>query len=204
MCWQALSAIATCVLALGVVFAFIQVRRIKLSTNAQLAVELFRELRNTNVKEVLRDIIYKEERERIIQLPNYKIKQIEQVIDWLDLLGGLVKGRIIDEKLAIETYAGAPALRCWYQLGEHFIPAVIQERGSYCLNLEDFVKRTIKYYMIRYPKSKWITFYREVPSRKVNTVEYFSKKLLSKREFCNVKFQRTLRSIYKPSLREKI
>lgn len=204
MNWQAVSAIATCFLAVGIVFAILQLRQARLSTNAQLAIELFHGLRSINMKDVLRDIIYKEKRETIMKLPKDKMKQIEEVIDWLDLLGGLVKGRIIDEKLAIETYAGAPALRCWYQLGEHFIPTVAQERGSYCLNLEDFVKRTLKYYMIRYPKSEWIIFRRGRSNKMVNTVEYLSTKLLSKREFCNVKFQRTLRSICKPSLREKV
>ena len=44
--WTILAAIGTWLLAGGIVFAIVQVREARKSTNAQLAVELFRELRS--------------------------------------------------------------------------------------------------------------------------------------------------------------
>ena len=43
--WSAIQAIATCVLIAGIIVAIIQMRNARKSTNAQIAMQLFKELR---------------------------------------------------------------------------------------------------------------------------------------------------------------
>jgi len=202
--WSAVAAIATCVLAIGIWFAFLQLRQARKNTNAQLAIDLLRELRSTQTKETLRSIIYELKPEDIKSLTGKKKEKIDQVLDWFDMLAALVDEKIIDERLAIEAFAGPPVLRCWFQLGEYYIEGLRNERGLFCKNIKHLAKRTVKYQLIRHPKIEWVRFHRGILGEEVNLVEHLRDKLLSKTEFRIAKFKRTLRSVCNPSLREKI
>jgi hypothetical protein len=153
--WQVLGAIATWILAAGVVVAILQLsdnryhadkqaEEARKSTNAQLAVELFHVLRSKETKDTLR-FIYQLDQQNIKKLSKTKLKQIDGVIDQLELLGVLVNQGIIEKSLAIEAFAGAPALRCWYQLAS-YIRKQEKIRGFYVLNYEVFVRCTIEYF----------------------------------------------------------
>jgi hypothetical protein len=139
--WQIVAAMATWLLAGGIAFAILQVRQARKNTDAQLAVELFKELRNYETVEKLRSI-YDLTSEDLKRLPSDREKEIDYILDRLDVLGALVVNRIIDKKLAIETYGGYSALRCWYKLCASFIRLEQCNRGYYNENyeaLQDFL-----------------------------------------------------------------
>jgi hypothetical protein len=160
--WTAIEAIATLVLVAGVAFAALQVKQARLSTNAQIAVELFRELRSEESKDTLRLIYgiraYNEQAdeglpEKILlpkevdveKLPRNDLYRIEELLNKYNMLGGLVNRGIIDSSLAIEIFAGPPALRCWFQLG-NYVRKKQEKRGFFCENFEDFTKSSLDYF----------------------------------------------------------
>jgi len=148
--WQIVAAIATWLLAGGVVYAFLQVRQARKSTNAQIAVELFKQLRDPKLIEILRSIVYNNNRQAIrgfIDDDTKKevVSEIEHVIDRFDMLGALVAKEIVDEETAIEAFAGPPALRCWYQLAL-FTRELQNRRGFYCPYYEDFSRRSLEHF----------------------------------------------------------
>ncbi len=148
--WQIVAAIATWLLAMGVVFAIVQVQQMRRSTNAQLAVELFQQLRDPDLIKILRDIIYKNRREAIKDFidddeKKSEVAKIEQVVNRFDMLGALVAKDIIDKEVAIEAFAGPPALRCWYQL-TLFMRELQKRRGFYCGNFEDFSRCSLDHF----------------------------------------------------------
>ncbi len=190
--WQVVAFIATWLLAGGVAFAFSQVQQARRSTNAQIAISLFNELRSDETVRILH-FIYNLKPERIKNLPNKgrsqnidKDKNIDYVLDRLELLGALVKQGIIDERLAIEAYGGPPVLKCWYQLGENYIKEIQKQRGLFCKCIEDFAKRTVNYQLKHAPKDEWICFLKKIPlsqnDDKVNLVNVLKGSLLSRRE----------------------
>ena len=143
--WQVLTAVATWVLAGGVFLAILQIYQARKSTNAQIAVELFRELRIEGSKDTLR-LIYN----RLGANTNYigieKIKiQVNGLLDKFEMLGNLVDNGIIDPPLAIEAYGGPPALRCWYCLAK-YIRAEERKRGYFLQHYEAFVRRCLDYF----------------------------------------------------------
>jgi hypothetical protein len=142
--WKALEAIATWLLALGIVFAILQVYQARKSTNAQLAVELFRELRGEETKNTLR-FIYQLKAGDTQRLCSVDVYNIDSVIDKFELLGALVNQGIIDKRLAIEAFAGPLALRCWYQLAP-YIREQEKARGFFVANYEDFVRGAVEYF----------------------------------------------------------
>ncbi len=77
--WQVLTGFATWVLAGGVVFAFLQMRQMRCSTNAQLAVELLKELRSDEIFETLR-FIYNLKPEEIEKLKDENDENIGRKI----------------------------------------------------------------------------------------------------------------------------
>jgi hypothetical protein len=153
--WEAVAAIATCVLAGGIGVAIWQIvvtrkntnrqlEEARKSTNAQLAVELFRELRNKEALEIFRFIYTLKPQEEVKSLPAVDRHNIDYLLDRFDLLGKLVNRKIIDKPLAVESFGGPRVLRCWFQLG-HYIRQVQSERGYYVVNYEDFTHQTLKY-----------------------------------------------------------
>ena len=46
----------------------------------------------------------------------------------------------------METYGGQPAIRCWYQLCEHFIREEQEKRGYYHDNYEVFARQCLDHF----------------------------------------------------------
>jgi len=152
--WPAVAALATGILAIGVFVGFLrakkQLEEARKSTNAQLAVELFRELRSEETKENLRSI-YNLRTQDSKTLTDYQKIRIDHVLDKFGILGALVRQKIIDERLAIEAFAGPPALRCWYQLAE-YIKEERKNCGFFLKNYEEFARRTFEHFKDRHIK----------------------------------------------------
>lgn len=143
--WNQLAALATWFLVLGVVFAFLQIQQARKSTNAQIAVELFKELREDKALEKLRSIYRLRPNQTSEQLSNSENHIIDYVLDRLDLLGALVNREIIDNTLAMEGFGGPTIIRCWFQLA-HYIRNNQKERGFYVENYEDLTNKCLKYF----------------------------------------------------------
>ena len=141
--WTAVYAIATCILAVGVIVAFRQISQAKKSTNAQIAVELFKQLRDKDILDTLRNTIYNNDRETLRSFATGRkiteVEKIGRVLDWLDMLAVLVRKDIVDKELAIMGFAGAAAVRSWYQLVYFIREMQLNKRGFYAENYEDFV-----------------------------------------------------------------
>jgi len=140
--WQVVAAIGTWILAGGVVYAFLQVRQARKSTNAQIALELFRELRNPETIERLR-LIYELTQDDFKDIPIEKSKEIDHVIDKYAALEVWVDNGIIDKKIAVE--AGPSALRCWYRL-HSYIESARKRRGYYGDNFEAYVRLALDHF----------------------------------------------------------
>ena len=117
--WTAVGAIATCILAGGIFVAIWQIREARRSTQAQIAMDLFRELRDKKTMKQLRDIIYKLSDDYSEPKDEYQKGIIEYLISRLNVLGILVENGFIDKELAPEAYAGTTSLRCWYKLHKY-------------------------------------------------------------------------------------
>ncbi len=147
--WTAIGAIATSVLALGIVFAFLQVRAqlraARISANAQIAVELFRELRGSQTIEKFR-LIYGLKADDFRYLPTCKRNDMDYVLDRFELVGALAASGVVDKKLAIEPYGGPAALRCWYILCTDYIKVTRDKRGYFCENYEGFARFCLDYF----------------------------------------------------------
>jgi len=142
--WTAVAAIATSVAALTIFVAIRQIKEARRSTNAQIAVSLFSELRSPEVIEMLRSI-YALKSYDFKPLLSKNEKEIDYVLGRFEMLGALTLTKIIDNKLAIETYGGAPALKCWYKLYDYI--REVQNRRGYCFeNYELFVGLCLKYF----------------------------------------------------------
>jgi hypothetical protein len=159
--WKILETIATWLLGAGVVAAIVQIAdnryraeeqakqarkstdEARKSTNAQIAMELFRELRAEKAIEKMRSVYKIESHAKY--LSESEKNDVDYILDRLDTLGNLVKMNIIDEILAFETYGGPPALRFWYKIKE-YIRKVQKERGYYGENFEGFVRASIEYF----------------------------------------------------------
>jgi len=154
--WAALEAIFTWMLAGGLFFAILQVYQASKSTNAQLAVELFRELREEKAIGKLRSI-YILKPDDFKCLPDDRKEHIDYILDRFQMLGVLVAEGIIDKRLAIEAYAGASSLRCWYQLHQ-YIKELRNQRGDFGEYFEAFARLSLDYF---YEEGKKVKFYRE-------------------------------------------
>jgi len=176
--WQAFTAIATGVLAGTIFFAIRQMRQARRSTNAQLAVDLFRELRKEKVKKTLRKI-YELEPEHVKRLStssNEEDKKLRDeiygLLDKFEMLGGLVNRSIIDKPLAIEAYGGAPALRCWYCLVKFIRKEERYKRGFLLQNYEAFTRICLDYFAKEQIKVK---FYKEDSSEApIDLIQFFT------------------------------
>jgi hypothetical protein len=140
--WAALEATFTWLLAGGLFFAILQVYQARKSTNAQIALELFRELRNPETIERLR-LIYELTQDDLKDIPIEKSKEIDHVIDKYSALEVWVANGIIDKEIAVE--AGPPALRCWYRL-HNYITSVRNRRGYYGDNFEAYVRVVLDHF----------------------------------------------------------
>ena len=182
--WQIVAAIGTWLLAGGLIFAILQVRQMGKNTNAQVAVELFKELRKEEILKTLRKI-YRRKPTDLKRLLNISTEEenkedatlrddIEKVTDNLELLGALVAQEIFDTKIAIEAYSGSTVLRCWYKLKEYIEEVRKQRGGLYCKYLEDFAWRTWDYQSRKSPQEKHIRFYEDIPSESFDLIQYLN------------------------------
>jgi hypothetical protein len=143
--WEAVGAIATCILAGGVGVAIWQIivtrkntnkqlEETRKSTNAEITVGLFDKLRDKQILDTERDIIYKIDAETIKGFATADAtterEDIGRVLDWLDMLGILASKEIVDKDLTIMGFAGVTAVRCWYKLTS-FIKEMRPKRGFY-------------------------------------------------------------------------
>ncbi|MBU2536368.1 MAG: hypothetical protein ABIK32_03185 [Chloroflexota bacterium] len=142
--WDMLAAIGAWVLVLGVFAAILQINQAKRSTNAQIAMGLYRELRDEKAIQKLRNI-YTIDGGKIKYLSNQQKQDVDYILDRLDTLGNLVIKGIVDDKLAIEAYGGPPALRFWYVLKDYF-RMIQKQRGYYGENFEAFTRRSLEYF----------------------------------------------------------
>ena len=143
--WTAVGAIATCILAGGIFFAIWQIIEARRSTQAQIAMDLFRELRGDKALKILRFIYSLKPREDMQTLHTVDRYSIEYILDRLDVLAVLVDKGIIDDKLAIDAYAGVTALRCWYVLRQ-FIEEIRDKRKYFGDNFEAFTNHCVEYF----------------------------------------------------------
>lgn len=206
--WQIVAAIATWLLAGGVVFVILQVQQMKRSTNAQLAVDLSRELRGIEVREnflLIYRSIYEDntlkDRKHRQELTESEYRKIGDIVDLFELLGILVGRGIIDESLAIKLFKG-PVIRCWTRLRQ-LIERRREDRGHYAKYFQDFAKLCVKYQMEHDSKNEWTKLQiDDEPPEYV--VEELKNELLSKKELRIAKLKRTLSSVRNHSLRERI
>jgi hypothetical protein len=143
--WEVLTGFATWVLAGGVFLAFWQIGQARKSTNAQIAMDLFRELRSDRALGILRFIYSLKPEENRQTLHSIDLHSIDYVLDRFDMLGALVDDRIVDTRLAIDVYAGVTALRCWYVLHQ-YIWKVRDRRKYFGENVEAFTNRCLYYF----------------------------------------------------------
>jgi hypothetical protein len=142
--WVAITAFATWVLAGSVGIAVYQIFETRKSTNAQIAMEIFKELRSEYTVHKLQ-AIYKREKHDFEQLNDYEKDDILYILDRFEILGVLVKKGIVDEDIAINAYGGASALRCWYKL-HHYIKEMSEKRGPWKINYEIYARRCLEYF----------------------------------------------------------
>lgn len=199
MTWEAISGFITAGILLLTIFITAsfylrQVRASRRSTIAQLVVELFQTLRDPETIEILR-YIYKTD--FTYEIHSTDKKNVEWLLDWLDLTGHLVKRGIIDDYLAVESFAGAPTLRCWYQL-ETFIDDLRKQRGGrYSRGLQYYVRCIIKYQIEHMPYDQWICF-EQYPSKKnIKLIDELQhrRNLISENELRIVYCRRMIRNI---------
>jgi hypothetical protein len=143
--WQVLTGFATWVLAGGVFLAFWQIREARKSTNAQIAMNLFRELRNDKTLGKVRYIYSLQPNEDGKCITEKHKHDIDYVLDRLDILSILVDEGIVDKRIAIDGYAGVTTLRCWYVLHQ-YIWQVRKERKYFSENVEAFTNLCLEYF----------------------------------------------------------
>lgn len=143
--WIALETIGTWLLASTVFFAILQAYEARRSTNAQITGNFYQHFRSDEMREKLRHI-YALQPDEVEQPSNEQVREIESVIDYLDMLAALVLRGIVDRDLAIEAFGGPPVLRCWYKLCS-YIQAVRAKRGAYyATRYEALARLTLDYF----------------------------------------------------------
>ncbi|OGN92747.1 MAG: hypothetical protein A2Z75_08515 [Chloroflexi bacterium RBG_13_50_10] len=173
MCdWQAVGAIGTiagaAIVAISLFFAGYQIREDKRNRAAAVLKDLFDELASDPNRNTLNKVYHLKNVKNIGQKLDQKI---EMVVNRLELLGIMVEGRIIEEKMALKLVRGQP-LRFWYKL-ESYINKKRgpKGRGHYARFLEDYVIRSTKYQMAKVPEEEWTRL------DGVNLVKHFKKRI---------------------------
>ncbi len=136
--------VSTFIIALGIGFGFLQLREARLGTNAQVAMDMFRELRSDKSIEIFHFIYGLDPKNPAIVYVT-DIDRINYLLDRFDFLAVLVNKGIIEKDLAIDPYAGVPALRCWYILYD-YINETRKIRKYFGDNFEGFTNECIKYF----------------------------------------------------------
>lgn len=145
--WAAITGLASWLLILGVGVAIWQIRETRKSTNAQIAMDLFKELRSDRALEILR-IIYNRNENDPDKLSENAKNNIEYILDRFEVLGILVDEGIVDDRLAMDSYGGASALRCWYRL-HLYIKKIERKRGQYKVNYKIYTRQCLEFFIKR-------------------------------------------------------
>src|SRR4030042_2690093 len=154
----AVTAVATVILASGVFVAISQLKQTRSTTNLQLILSIFNDLRSDKARKTL-DSIYILNREKA-KKRGITAAQV-RVLERIEMLGGLVNEGVVEPDTITRIYGGTLALKCWYKLC-YYIKTERNNRGMiYCENLEDLASRTIEYWKRRRPEQKWIRLYGE-------------------------------------------
>lgn len=119
-----------------------QLREMKRSTQTQLVLPLFKELRSSDARSELRDYVYKLDRDKPV-VNKKNSGAIEEVVNRINMLGILVWEGIVDESLAMKSTRSS-AIRAWYKL-ENYIRLERDKRGQYAIWFEDYVSRCLRY-----------------------------------------------------------
>ena len=197
--WEAIAGFVAAGIVFGAaIFAYVQLREMKRRRNADVVVEIYRELRNREAIETLR-FIYRVEPEEVEHLPDQQRLDIERMCDRFEMLGILVCEGSIAESLALELILGSP-LRCWRQL----CPYIQRRRGPpgrghYARYFEDYARRSIKYQIKNEPRDWWSRF----EGDETTLIEQLQDGLLTTRQLSRAYSKRAVRSVYKWSLGPK-
>lgn len=118
--WTQIGAIATCVIAVGILIATLQLYLTKQNLKVQQAANLlaiFKEIRNPETRKTLRSVYsltfdansnelkYVSSEDK---LTSEELNEISNLLDRLELLGLLSSHGLISQSEAIEGYGGAP------------------------------------------------------------------------------------------------
>jgi hypothetical protein len=158
------AAIGTWLLAGSIVFTVLQLRQMRLSTNAPLVGDLFREVRSEETLETLRfiysfakPITHKD----VGNLLPVNRNRIQKVLDQHDMLGALARHGLVGKELVIEAYVGGSVIRCWYQLRDYVEKERYYRGSNYLENFEDLASYTLEYVNKRkeeFPEQEWLWF----------------------------------------------
>ncbi|ADJ25521.1 hypothetical protein Dehly_0194 [Dehalogenimonas lykanthroporepellens BL-DC-9] len=180
--WQALTAVAVVVLAIGLFYAVNKYLQFRRRDDARLAIDFFRDLRSDEFKAVIRSI-YGVKTGEWSGLADYQRVRIDHLVDWFNLLGAVTRNREINENLAIETLGGPTAIRCWYRL----VPYLRQEterRGFFCDDFEDFTRRSLTHF-----RRRGITIWFSWGDERVELVEHLQQADIKPRSIEEIRFQ---------------
>jgi hypothetical protein len=171
--WGVLTGFATWILAGGVVVAVWQAAdnnyQAKKGRSAQVALGLYNELRNSKSRKILQEIYRVNPEsfndESFIELQfSITSSDVDSVIDILGTIGSLICHGILDEELAIESFGGVTALKCWHQLRIYMRKLQGKrgmQTGSY---FEDFASRALEHFQKKYEPG-YIKMYHEEGSQ---------------------------------------
>lgn len=165
LCLQSLTAVGTWFLALGVIFAWWQVRQLKRSTDARLALGLIEELRSAQMLTVIR-YVYSLEPEKIKNLSAVDKNNIDNVIDKLDMLSVFAIHRLISRTLVIEAYGNPTILKSWFQLYDYISDFRSKRKDKWCRYFEEFALITYRHLAKELESDcEWPKFYRPYKGR---------------------------------------
>jgi len=161
--WEAIAGFGTAFILLGAaVFAWLQLRAMRLARSAQIEVQLVRDLTNKRAKMKFSSI-YEMTRSEVDQLEagSERACEIEEILDRFEMLSVFVDKGIIDKDIAIMEWQD-PAIRCWWRLYYTYIERQRDDRGGrYAQHLQDFVARCLKYQVKNVPEDRWTKYKRQ-------------------------------------------
>lgn len=173
--WSTVAAVGTWLLAGGLVFAIMQLQQMRKHTNAQIAIGLFRDLQSQERIDTLTFIYSFNEpltHEHVERLDEKERYEVGMVLNQLDTFGVLIRNSVMDEYLAIDGYAGATVLRCWYQLHKYIRGEQNGKRGANAYeHLEHLACRTLEYAKKQKKPAYWIAFKPGSKERRLDLVK---------------------------------
>lgn len=172
---HSLAGIGTWLIAFGLFVAFWQYKQMRRSTNAQVAVGLYLELRSEDTMMRTLRYIYSHSPGKLASARGKTKDDIDSLVDRLDLLAALAIHGVVDKKLAIEAYGGPSYLKCWLQLYQFIQDARIMRGRRFCENTEEFALRTYCHYERLYKNREdhWPRYYRREGDTAVSLRDQF-------------------------------